>query len=102
LLYVLFSARAEYSLPLFLYWCHDSEEGIEAPGQLKLERHARSRQGPVLAVLTMLAAKMRLRVVPRGYALPLTAALRGAPYACRPGQKNGALTEQKNCNLRCD
>ena len=35
-------------------------------------------QGPVLAVLTMLAAKRRLRVAPRGWALPLTAAATGA------------------------
>jgi len=39
---------------------------------------ARGCQGPVLAVLTMLAAKGRLRVVPRGSALPLTAAPRAA------------------------
>jgi hypothetical protein len=37
-----------------------------------------SHQGPVLAVLAMLAAKRRLRVAPRGCALPLTAAARGA------------------------
>ena len=49
------------------------------PRPVQAERHARSRQGPVLAVLTMLAAKMRLRVVPRVCALPLTAAPRGAP-----------------------
>src|SRR5580704_13320134 len=35
-------------------------------------------QGPVLAVLAMLAAKRRLRVAPRGCALPLAAAARGA------------------------
>ncbi len=39
---------------------------------------ARGHQGPVLAVLAMLAAKGRLRVAPRGCALPLTAAARGA------------------------
>ncbi len=39
---------------------------------------ARGHQGPVLAVLAMLAAKGRLRVAPRGCALPLTATARGA------------------------
>jgi hypothetical protein len=39
---------------------------------------ARGHQGPVLAVLAMLAAKGRLRVAPRGSALPLTATPRGA------------------------
>jgi len=41
-------------------------------------RRARGHQGPVLAVLAMLAAKRRLRVAPRDCALPLTAAARGA------------------------
>jgi hypothetical protein len=39
---------------------------------------ARGHQGPVLAVLAMLAAKGRLRVAPRGCALPLMATPRGA------------------------
>jgi len=38
----------------------------------------RGHQGPVLAVLAMLSAKMRLRVAPRGCAFPLTAAATGA------------------------
>ncbi len=44
----------------------------------------------------MLAAKGRLRVAPRGCALPLTAAARGALSWCRPGRRNGAPTEQRN------
>jgi hypothetical protein len=48
-------------------------------------------QGPVLAVLAMLAARRRLRVVPRGCALPSTAAAHGTLLECRPGQRNSAL-----------
>jgi len=50
----------------------------------------------VLAVLAMLAAIGRLRVAPRGCALPLTAAPRGTVRWCRPGRRNGVLAEQRN------
>jgi hypothetical protein len=47
-------------------------------------------------VLAMLAAKPRLRVAPRGCALPLTDAARGALRSCRPGRRNGVSAEQRN------
>jgi hypothetical protein len=55
---------------------HDS-----SPQPDQASHRAHGHQGPVLAVLAvlaMLAAKGRLRVAPRGSALPLTAAPRGA------------------------
>jgi hypothetical protein len=46
---------------------------LDAPSLIKRCAVRSGHQGPVLAVLTMLAAKRRLRVAPRGCALPLTA-----------------------------
>ncbi len=63
---------------------------------------ARGHQGPVLAVLAMLAAKGRLRVAPRGSALPLTATPRGALQTCRPGRRNGAPTELRNVKTKLE
>jgi hypothetical protein len=51
---------------------------LSAPSLIKHCAVRSGHQGPVLAVLTMLAAKMRLRVAPRGCALPLTPAAHGA------------------------
>jgi hypothetical protein len=50
----------------------------DAPSLIKRCAARNGHQGPVLAVLAMLAAKRRLRVAPRGCALPLTAVARGA------------------------
>ena len=50
----------------------------DAPSQIKRCAVRSGHQGPVLAVLAMLATKRRLRVAPRGCALPLTAAAHGA------------------------
>jgi hypothetical protein len=49
-----------------------------APSLVKRCAGRNGHQGPVLAVLTMLAAKRRLCVAPRGCALPLTAVASGA------------------------
>lgn len=54
-------------------------EGYGSSRPAQSEHHTRGCQGPVLAVLTMLAPKKRLRVVPRVCALPLTAPPPGAP-----------------------
>jgi hypothetical protein len=59
-------------------------------------RRARFGQGAVLAVLAMLAAKGRLRVAPRGCALPRAEAARGAWWWRRPGRRNGVAAELKN------
>jgi hypothetical protein len=50
----------------------------DAPSLIKRCAARSGHQGQVLAVLAMLAAKRRLRVAPRGCALPLTAAARDA------------------------
>ena len=50
----------------------------DAPSLIKRCAVRSGHQGPVLAVLAMLATKRRLRVAPRGCALPLTAAAHGA------------------------
>ena len=50
----------------------------DAPSLVKRCAARSDHQGPVLAVLAMLAAKRRLRVAPRGCALPLTAVACGA------------------------
>ena len=47
----------------------------DAPSLIKRCAVRSGHQGPVLAVLAMLATKRRLRVAPRGCALPLTAAV---------------------------
>ena len=49
----------------------------DAPSLIKRCAVRSGHQGPVLAVLAMLATKRRLRVAPRGCALPLTAAAHG-------------------------
>jgi len=46
----------------------------DAPSLIERGAGRSGHQGPVLAVLAMLAAKRRLRVAPRAGALPLTAA----------------------------
>ena len=50
----------------------------DAPSLIKRCAVRNGHQGPVLAMLAMLATKRRLRVAPRGCALPLTAAAHGA------------------------
>jgi hypothetical protein len=50
----------------------------DAPSLIKRCAVRSGHQGPVLAGLAMLATKRRLRVAPRGCALPLTAAAHGA------------------------
>jgi hypothetical protein len=50
----------------------------DAPSLIKRCAVRSGHQGPVLAVLAMLATKRRLRVALRGCALPLTAAAHGA------------------------
>jgi hypothetical protein len=50
----------------------------DAPSLVKRCAARSGHQGPVLAVLAMLAAEKRLRVAPRDCALPLTAAACGA------------------------
>lgn len=55
-----------------------SSGSLDAPSLIKRCAARSGHQGPVLAVLAMLAAKRRLRVAPRGCALPLTAAATGA------------------------
>ena len=50
----------------------------DTPSLIKRCAVRSGHQGPVLAVLAMLATKRRLRVAPRGCALPLTAAPHGA------------------------
>src|SRR5208282_1071437 len=67
-----------------------------APSLIKRCAGRSGHQGPVLALLAMLAAKRRLRVAPRGWALPLTAAATGARRDCRPGRRNGAPTELRD------
>jgi hypothetical protein len=60
--------------------CRDLWEAEVRKAPSLIKRHAgRSvHQGPVLTVLAMLAATKRLRVAPRGCALPLTAAATNA------------------------
>jgi hypothetical protein len=61
--------------------CRDWGSGSgssDAPSLIERCTSRSGHQGPVLAVLAMLAAKWRLRVAPRGCALPLTAAATGA------------------------
>jgi hypothetical protein len=55
-----------------------SSGSLSAPSLIKRCAARSGHQGPVLAVLAMLAAKRRLRVAPRDCALPLTAAVGGA------------------------
>ena len=50
----------------------------DAPSLIERGAGRNGHQGPVLAVLAMLAANRRLRVALRGCALPLTAAATGA------------------------
>jgi hypothetical protein len=56
----------------------DGSGSSDAPGLIKRCAARSGHQGQVLAVLAMLAARRRLRVAPRGCALPLTAAARDA------------------------
>jgi Protein of unknown function (DUF1493) len=85
--------------------CHQTAERTmtwqdSSPQPNQAWHRARGRQGPVLAILAMLAPKPGLCVAPGCSALPLTAALRGALCCYRPGRRNGASTEQRNamCN----
>ena len=77
-------------------------EVSDAPNLIKRCAARSGHQGPVLAVLAMLAAKRRLRVAPRGCALPSTAVARGALCECRPGRRNGAPTELRNMAVEED
>jgi hypothetical protein len=71
----------------------------DAPSLVKRCAACSGHQGQVLVVLAMLAAKRRLRVAPRGCALPLTAAARDALGECRPGRRNGTPTELRNMTV---